>query len=243
VDENVIQHAHALRADGLAPKAIARTLGIGISEVTAALNAATPVPGTNEPRCWINTGWSHRVDLTDAPHWAAHDRPTSEAEEVGGLASILVARDLKHTNKALVVGFLLDTWCLGVKNALPADPMTPTHLAEHRHAYFSAHQAHRQIPAALARDLVFGAETYARTLGFQPNEDFEEAAAVLGESDQPSPIHFGRDGKPFYVNGPYDHPSSVLATLNRTVGKGNYDYAIIGAAEQPRRRPFGRAHR
>lgn len=240
MNEDVIQQTHALRADGLAPKAIARALGISVSDVTAALNAGTPANGMDEPRCWINTGWSHRVDLTGAPHWAAHDRPTSEDEEAGGLAAILVARDVRHANKALVAGFLLDVWCLGVKNALPPDPMTPAHLAEQRHAYFSAHQAHHQIPAALARDLVFGAEAYARALGFEPNGDFGEAAAVLGEPEHPSPIRFDRDGKPFYINGPYDDTASVLATLRRTIGEGNFDFAVIGPSSQPRRR-FGRA--
>jgi hypothetical protein len=34
------------------------------------------------------------------------------------------------------------------------------------------------------------------------------------------------DAKPHYVNGPYDDPERVLATLERTVGRGGYDYAV-----------------
>ena len=236
MDEHVITQVQALRANGLTPKSIARSLGISVSEATAALNSTAPVDDPDEPRCWINTGWSHRLDLSDAPRWAALDRPTDQDDEAGGLAAILIARDVMYSNKALVAGFLLDVWCLGVKNALPPEPMGPARLTEHRHAYFSAHQSHHQIPAALARDLVFGAEAYARNLGFEPEEDFQEAATVLGEPANPSPIRFGRDGEPFYVNGPYDDASAILATLRRMAGDGNFHYAIIGAPDRPRRR-------
>jgi hypothetical protein len=41
-----------------------------------------------------------------------------------------------------------------------------------------------------------------------------------------SPIRFGRDGKPFYVSGPYDKPGAVVETLEATVGAGNYDYMV-----------------
>jgi len=37
-----------------------------------------------------------------------------------------------------------------------------------------------------------------------------------------SRITFGRDGVPFYVSGPYDNPRSVVRTLDRTCGEGNY---------------------
>jgi hypothetical protein len=90
-----------------------------------------------------------------------------------------------------------------------------------------------QVPAELARALVLGAVDYARSLGFEPEADFEEAAAVLGEPAGPCLIRFGRDGKPFYVNGPYDDPEAVLATLRHAVGDGGFDYSIA-FPEQPR---------
>ena len=34
------------------------------------------------------------------------------------------------------------------------------------------------------------------------------------------------DGKPYYVNGPYEDPERVLATLERTVGRGGYNYTV-----------------
>ncbi|MGX1886473.1 hypothetical protein [Streptomyces sp. NPDC055287] len=177
------------------------------------------------------------MDLESAPQWKGLDPGASDAEEVRGLVTILVAADSTRSAKAQVAGFLLDVWCLGVKNALPPEPMTPSRLAAHRHAYFSAFEGHVQVPAELARALVFGAAAYAHELGFTPDTDFAAAAAVLGESAGPCPVRFGRDGKPFYVNGPYDDPEAIVRTLRRTVGDDGFHYAV-GFPEQPRRRLF-----
>jgi hypothetical protein len=235
VDERLVAQVRNLHQQGQSAKAIARSLGVGVSDVVGVLNGA--VSGRGEPRCWVNAGWSRSVDLAGAQQWAGLDPGASDAEEVRGLIAVLVAADNTHSTKAQVVGFLLDVWCLGVKNALPPEPMAPTRLAEHRHAYFDAFEGHVQVPAELVRALVFGAAAYARELGFDPEADFAAAAAVLGEPVGPCPIGFGRDGKPFYVIGPYDDPEAVVRTLRGTVGDDGFHYALA-FPEQPRRRLF-----
>lgn len=71
------------------------------------------------------------------------------------------------------------------------------------------------VPLELAQHLVLGAVEYARSLGFMPHRDFRRTRRALGSWDGPSAITFGKDGKPLYVNGPYDDPERVLATLER----------------------------
>jgi hypothetical protein len=226
----------SLRAEGQSAKAIARLLGVGTADVVGMLNAAVPVSALEraEPRCWINAGWSRSVEFDGAAQWAGLDPGASDAEAGRGLVSVLVALESARSSKAQVAGFLLDVWCLGVKNALPPEPMTTTRLTRHRVEYFGAYEAHVQVPAELARALVFGAVDYARSLGFEPEADFDEAAAVLGEPIGPNPIRFGREGKPFYINGPYDDSDSVLATLRRAVGDGGFDYSIAFPEQQHR---------
>lgn len=214
---------------------------MGVAEVVGVLNAAVPVSGDGGPRCWVNAGWSRSVDLAGVPQWAGLDPGASDAEEVRGLIAVLVAVDSPRSAKAQVAGFLLDVWCLGVKNTHPAEPMTALQLAEHRHAYFSAFEGHVQVPAEVARALVFGAVGYARGLGFDPDADFEVAAAVLGEPAGPCPVGFGKDGKPFYVNGPYDDPEQVVRTLRRAVGDDGFHYAVAFPEQQ--RRGLFRARR
>ena len=126
-------------------------------------------------------------------------------------------------------------WCLGVKNALRPEPMSASRLAERRHVCFGAFEGHVQVPAEVARALVLGAAGYARGLGFDPEEDFDAAAAVLGEPVGPCPIGFGKDGKPFYVNGPYDDPEAIMRRLRRAVGDDGFHYALA-FPEQPRHR-------
>ena len=63
-------------------------------------------------------------------------------------------------------------------------------------------------------------------LGFEPHRDFGRARRLLGPWRGPSPITFGRDGKPYYVNGPYDDPERVLATLERSVGLDGFHYTV-----------------
>ncbi len=87
----------------------------------------------------------------------------------------------------------------------------------------------RVPPLDLAQHLVLGAVEYARQLGFQPHRDFTAAAGHLGDWIGPSAITFGRDGMPFYMQGPYDSPYHVIQTLNRTVGRDNYHYVVSAA--------------
>lgn len=225
--EQLVERARALREDGLPPKAIARALDVKVADVLGLFNSAALIAGTDEPQCWVNAGWSSHLGLERAPQWRSHDHSApGSAEHVGGLVAVLVAGYSSRSTKAHVVGFLLDVWCLGVKNSLPPKAMSRRQLAEHRQAYFSSHGSHHQIPAELARELVFGAAAYARSLGFEPDADFDAAASVLGEPIEPSQIRFGRDGSPFYVSGPYDEPRDVLEILTHSAGEGNFDYSV-----------------
>lgn len=190
--EQLVERARALREDGLPPKAIARALDVEVVDVINLLNGEASAAGADEPQCWVNAGWSSHLDLADAPQWRSHDHPAPDAEDAGGSVAVLVAGHSSPSGKAQVAGFLLDVWSLGVKNSFPPKAMTRRQLAEHRQAYFSSRSSHHQIPAELARELVFGAAAHAHTLGFEPDADFEATAPALGEPAEPSRIRFGR---------------------------------------------------
>jgi hypothetical protein len=78
----------------------------------------------------------------------------------------------------------------------------------------------------LARHLVFGAVAYARSLGFAPAPGFEATTGQLGPWAGPSAIGFGRDGKPFFVQGPRDNAAAILKTLERSVGPDNFHFLV-----------------
>ncbi len=90
---------------------------------------------------------------------------------------------------------------------------------------------------------MWGAVDYARQLGFQPAPDFGPAAGHLGSWDETSAITFGRDGVPFYVQGPYDNPNTVLGTLTRAVGKDDFHFAAVAGATADHKKVARRSRR
>jgi hypothetical protein len=222
-----MERVRELRARGCTPKVIARTLGLPLAEVAPLVRelAAQAESALAEPElldCWVSRGWSDDLILPPRPDWPDAEPP----EGITGLAGVLIARRAPR-RRVSVCGYLVDTHCLGVKNALGPDIMDEHRLPEFARLYFDAFQAPPlRAPLELAQHLVLGAEQFARKLGFEPHPDFEPTRPHLGEWTGPSAITFGRQGTPFYVNGPDDDARAVLRTLDRTVGQGNYHYLV-----------------
>lgn len=117
-------------------------------------------------------------------------------------------------------GYLVDPYCLGVKNALGPRVMGRGELRRFLGEFFGPFDAAPiDAPLDLARHLVSGALAYARGLGFAPHADFGPAAGHLGPPlEGPSAIGFGCDGIPSYTQGPFDDADRVLRTLRAHVG-------------------------
>ena len=96
----------------------------------------------------------------------------------------------------------------------------------------SSEQRLKFIHPACARKLIEQARKYAVDLGFSPHKDYREAKKIFGGIDSaacPRSFTFGKDGKPFYVAGPYDKPrfiKNVVDTLEKSCGPGGYHYVV-----------------
>ncbi|MFG1702789.1 helix-turn-helix domain-containing protein [Nonomuraea sp. M3C6] len=216
-----------LRLQGRSPKEIARALKVSPSVVAPLVRAiAAETVDTGEPEvvgCWINVGWSAGLGVDPARGWV------DESPEAGadGMVCVLVAR--RHNwDRMTVCGYLADVYCLGVKNAIGPDVVDDRDLRRFREYFFGEYAGWQEAPIELARHLVLGSIDYARTLGFEPHEDFAPAADVLGKWEGDSAITFGRNGKPFYMEGPHDDPAKVLRILRRTLADDEFDYLIGG---------------
>lgn len=228
----MLDRVRDMRGRGCTPKQIARALGMQPAQVAGLVRQAA-AEGVRRPPgqrtllgCWVNPGWSARLGLDSAAelvraHADSRDRPE------GGLAAVLIARQ-DRGGRAAVCGFLVDVYCLGVKNALGPRVRDARAVNEFVATFFAPFpDAPLQVPVAVAQHLVHGAVGYARGLGLEPCADFAPAVEYLGEPEPPSAgIRFGRDGVPFYFSGPYDDAPAVVATLERTAGPGNYQYVI-----------------
>lgn len=213
-----------LHVRGLPPKQIARTVGMRTSEVVAVLNqSAASGSSTDEQalvRCWVSSGWANEVLVNGHHEWPGLD---DDVESPGGLVCVLVARRHRY-DKVSVCGYLVDVHCLGVKNTMGPEVMDEVDLLAFRRYFFDDYEDHLVAPLDLARQLVLGAVDYARGLGFEPHPDYADTSGHLDGPLARCDIDFGRDGMPFYVEGPYDDAHKIMRTLEASVGPGNYQF-------------------
>jgi hypothetical protein len=154
--------------------------------------------------CWIMNGWQDQ-----------------------GITPVVVAR--QQAEDKIVYGvFLVDLYCLGVKNALWKIDI-------------SLKQFHRNLPRlcsdmpepceiSLAHELIYGSIDYAWQYGFEPHLDFGKASLILDLPEahpRGNKVEFGKDGKPFFVAGPYDNARTIVNQLMRTAGEGKFDYMLM----------------
>ena len=217
-----------MRCEGMPPKAIARALGVRPAVIAplirqvAAERPDVPVEQRTLAGCWVSPAWSHELIVERRDGWEDVDLgPDGPA----GMALVLLAR-AGRGDRVTVCGYLVDTFCLGVKDVIGPEVMHRRQLPAFVRRYFAAFPAPALCaPIELARHLVHGAVAFAAGLGFEPHPDFAAARGHLGELEEPCAITFGRRGRPLYVQGIYDDPMAVVHTLQRTVGNGGFAVA------------------
>ena len=151
----------------------------------------------------------------------------------------LVVSRFKADGRVEAGFFLLDVFCLGVKDA----GFYRFHsIADYQEGLidrlFPDGNSVRMTPEA-ARKLIEDAISYARGLGFSPGADYKKASRVFGgitTADCDEQFMFGKDGKPLYIQGPSDSPARVeriLRALEARCGEGGYHYIVAGDDFEP----------
>lgn len=139
----------------------------------------------------------------------------------------MVVRE-QPSGKLLMGVFLLDTYCLGIKSASYKVNQEEEEITEMLEMMGGNEEAPLDSCAyVLLHNLIYGALAYAEELGFFPDPDFGVARYLLEEDTDEIELidlEFGKDGKPFFISGPYDNVPRILATLERKVGKGNFEF-------------------
>ncbi len=147
-----------------------------------------------------------------------------------GLGSVLLSRLLPNGSVAVAV-FLVDRYCLGVKNAMSAVISRSEYDSKFVRGLRIQYPA-RDVPLAYARKLVEDAVEYAEVLGFHPHADYHDAIVLFGDVDPgecAEEFEFGKAGRPYFFAGPHDTPErcrQILATLTKHCGIGGFDYTI-----------------
>ena len=154
----------------------------------------------------------------------------------GGLGWVCLSRQLPNGQVAYAV-FLVDRYCLGVKNAMAGIVGRFTYDNQIVRKMRREASAKELTPAA-ARKLVEGAVAYAHALGLPPHPDYQTARLLFGDIDpaeSTDEFEFGKDGKPFFVAGPNDTPDRcrrILRALEQSHGPGGFDFLMpMGSLE------------
>jgi hypothetical protein len=126
-----------------------------------------------------------------------------------GMGTLIVARGLSASHVTLSM-FLLDTYCLGIKDVL---------LRSMAGAEFDMFLAKAGMASPLgpvdpsyARKLLRELAAWAQSLGFSPHRDFAAAEQIFGDVSADAggaTFQFGREGRPIYISGPSDTPSRM----------------------------------
>ena len=132
----------------------------------------------------------------------------------GGMGSVWVTRRIRHDR--LVTGvFLVDIWCMGVKNAF----IRRVGVAEYEHHLAKTAEVDgpvRRVAPEFACKLVCDAVEYAAGLGIAPHRDYAAAREIFAGVD-PSRCEeeftFGQNGRPLYIQGPFDDPERIFSHL------------------------------
>ncbi len=153
--------------------------------------------------CWISDDW----------------------EKGSGLVQILLAR--QQPNEKICCGtYLVDKFCLGLKNTFAKANLTPERYQE-VYDRIASRQTLTQCPIELAHQMIYGSIDYAAQFGFQPQSDWAQTQYMLeprGTLKEPYKLKFGQKGKPLFIAGPYDDTKKILKQLEATAGPGKFDF-------------------
>jgi hypothetical protein len=151
----------------------------------------------------------------------------TEALFDGGIGTLIVARGATPDHLAFG-SFLLDVFCLGIK-----DVMFDSRDGDEFDTYVAVADAGSPLAPVdpcdarkLLRDLV----AWSQSIGFPPHRDFAAVERIFGDvSADASEVdfQFGRDGKPFYMPGPFESATLIrrrIEQLQKHLGDDGFEF-------------------
>src|SRR5260221_10706179 len=120
--DDVMERVRALRQQGYSPKEIARALRMPPAAVAPLVRAIAAEAGADSPAsapalagCWVNSEWASGLTVDGHPRWPG--LPPAADSGPAGLVTLVAARE-RGGSKGSACSYLVDVYCLGVKNAI-----------------------------------------------------------------------------------------------------------------------------
>jgi hypothetical protein len=146
-----------------------------------------------------------------------------------GIGNIVISRKMLNGDIAAAF-FLVDTYCLGVKDCFFA-VIPPGAYAQRIEQMVQKEGAEYAEPACTVK-LIENAVAYAEGLGFHSPKDYLTIKGIFGSIDPATcskEFEFGKDGKPLYISGPNETQADserIIATLTRQFGPDGFHYTV-----------------
>ena len=162
--------------------------------------------------------------------WPVTESRVSDTLWTEGIGyAVLVRRGPSGTTAMSL--FLLDVYCLGVKNVVMKAE------SEHSISALLAQMTEQgtrwtKVSPEHVRKLVESSVASALNLGLAPHRDCAAAMKLFGDIDASqcsTEFVFGCEGKPRYISGPNDsrlRSKAVVDTLQRTCGPDGFHYVV-----------------
>jgi hypothetical protein len=168
------------------------------------------------------------IRFRTADRWEIVDTLVPDDLWTQGIGQLVIARRTPAGEYAIGV-FLLDVFCLGVKNAFWI-VNTPSEYRALVEKLEECSPMTKVAPEYFSKLVHCGAD-YGQSLGFPPHRDFRHARLLLEGID---PAHcseefdFGKNGKPFYFRGPNESLEQARAIGQRVQAAGGHYMIAIG---------------
>ncbi len=170
----------------------------------------------------MRTSVDPNVRLQSAEKWPVIGAVAAASLWKDGIGYLAITRRESEGQLVFAV-FLVDMYCLGVKNAFWQAGTQQDYDELIRR--MEETQRMRSIGPACLVKVVQGAVDYAKSFGFPPHPDYRHASRLLAGVDPatcPEQFTFGRNGKPFYIQGPHESSAQAAAIMQRIQAAGGH---------------------
>lgn len=143
-----------------------------------------------------------------------------------GAANIFVTR-VRPNGNLVMSSFMVDTFCLGVKNAFYYENLEPE-LFEDNLRRINEGMGVEEISYDEAHNIIYGAIEFAEEAGIPPAKTFNPAGGILEEDTDDVPLieyDFGKNGKHCLIVGPDRKEVPYIRILQKNLGD-NFDFVM-----------------
>ena len=166
------------------------------------------------------------IRLAAAESWPIVNTLVPESLWSSGIGQLLLTRRLPDGRLA-VANFLVDVFCLGVKNAY-WNIISEWEFDKLKRKLEGLGPLHPATPEQFAK-LIYDAVEYAQALSLAPHPEYKHAKLLLAGIDASrctDVFTFGKDGKPLFINGPHDSPEKIKIILHKIRSAGG-DFMLV----------------